>query len=96
MQLSDFLGKKLIDIGTDVDADTLFFEFTGGHQIHVRRSEIERAVILVKAKETATELETRRDEIKKARAEARAAKVSKATNTPVKKPAKKSTKKTED
>lgn len=93
MKLSEFIGKKLTDIGTDEDTDTLFFEFAGGHQIHVRKSEVDRAIILVKAKESASELEERREEIKKARADARAAKISKATNTPAKKAAKKATKK---
>jgi len=93
MQLSDFIGKKLTDIGVDEDTETLFLEFTGGHKIHVQRSEIKRTMILARAKETTEELEERRAEVKKARAEANAAKTAKATKTTTKKSAKKTTKK---
>lgn len=92
MQLSEFIGRKLNDIGTDEDTDTLWLEFAGGHQIHIKRDEIHKATILVRAKETAGELEARREEIKQARAEARAdkaAKESKKKGTTVKKTAKK-------
>jgi len=100
MRLSKFIGKKLTDIGTDEDTDTLWLEFAGGHQIHIKRDEMHKALILVKAKETAGEIEERREEIKKARAEARAEKAAKTSRTkaatvkPAKKPTKKSTAKT--
>ncbi|MCA1806504.1 MAG: hypothetical protein LC687_01365 [Actinobacteria bacterium] len=38
MKLSDFIGKKLTDIGTDEETDTLFLEFTGGHEVGTEAS----------------------------------------------------------
>ena len=95
MQLSNYLGLKLVDIGVDDDINTLWLEFTGGHKIHIKRDDINRAIILTKPNISNDELDDRKAEIKKARAEARAEKAAK-TNTPAKKAAtasKKATKK---
>lgn len=91
MQLSNYLGLKLVDIGIDDETNTLWLEFTGGHKIHITRDDIHRAVILAKPNISTDELEERKAEIKKARAEARAEKAAK-TNTPAKKAAKQSPK----
>lgn len=97
MQLLNYLGLKLVDIGTDDETSTLWLEFTGGHMIHVKRDGINQAIILTKPNISSSELDNRREEIKKARAEARAKQVSKATNAaPPKKPTKASKKKAED
>jgi hypothetical protein len=95
MQLSNYLGLKLVDIGVDTETNTLWLEFTGGHKIHIKRDDIGQSIILAKPNISSSELEDRREEIKKARAEARAIKAAKAPDSPAKKASKKASKKTE-
>jgi hypothetical protein len=41
MRLSEFLGKKLTDIGVNAEENHLVLTFTGGHQILVGRDDLE-------------------------------------------------------
>lgn len=52
MKLQDFLGKKLTDIGHNIEKDSLVLTFSGGHELHVKRDNIARHIAVIpKAKE---------------------------------------------
>lgn len=86
MKLADYIGKKLTDIGIDDEENTLFFEFTGGHRIVVRRENV-RTAIIKRPKETADEAQQRKAEIAQAKKEAKAE--ANAKKPPTRKPSKK-------